>query len=1080
MNRKPLSVAAPKQRKKLRVTLAAALVSLLASNPVHALPSSFPQYPLQTGFAGTVPPNIMLILDDSGSMAWPTMPSNDYDGLITYGNRIENMRYSSNPNPRKDSPAYRSYIHNVIYYNPAVTYKPWRTASPPPSEDRLPQANFKQVSNHVYDLSGSIDLRGKPHAYFYVPKPGISNPGAGPDNYYKYRIANFSGAGSYEGGIVQRCAQSNCTSESEWNNAINETPEFSDKATNTMMRRSQQEELQNIANWFHYHSSRMKMAKAGASEAFGQLDENYRVGYDRINSNKIVYPIPYATKGGLFEGNNRTQLFKYIQDEGGYYNTPTRSSLRRVGEYYKTNGPYDDGKSNLLSCRKNFTVLTTDGSWNQDGNLDRTYPNLASIAKHYYETDLRPDLINNVPPANNPMPDNNNKQHMNLFGISIGLGGTLSDAPDPSKRWPRNPRNDKEKIDDLAYAAGQGRGAFFLANNTDEFAEALLDAFSSMGDRDASATNVAASSNILEAGTLNFGTSFNSKTWIGNMSAFEWKASITPPPPFEKSLKWQLSTTFAAGGVNQHFSQRTVLTHHGSTSPRLFDKNTITDALFGRSSGTAAVSVADNIDYLRGVQSLEKGRGGELRERSHPLGDIVNSTPFYAVDTQTVYVGANDGMLHGLEGNTGKVLFSYVPKGIDAAAMASLSSPKYEHRFFMDGNIDVSSKDIFTSEKNILLAALGRGGRGVFALDVTDPETMSVSNVLWDHSTQDTTSNPNMGYVLSRVRIRPGNHDKTWALVPNGIESPNGKAVLFAYELNEDGSISQTHELVGGNQPNNGLMSLGLVDLDGDSTVDLVYGGDLKGNVWRWDFRTDTPGPASLLFTAEKDQPITGGITATLHPDTGELFIGFGTGRFISEDDLPSEAPSTQSIYGLIDPINTLSIDNTPLVKSSDLQNRTLGTTSTAKINGKDRTVRDFEPSSLLEIGKKGWYMDLSPNERVISDAQMVNGRTMVFPTVIPPKPNESASCESAAGSGFVNMIDLLTGTMPIGVTYASIGTGADTGMPTAPSILCNDNSCKLITCEGDNCVPHLQVYNGPSPASSPVKPHRVQWRSLR
>src|SRR3546814_3677582 len=96
-----------------------------------------------------------------------------------------------------------------------------------------------------------------------------------------------------------------------------------------------------------------------------------------------------------------------------------------------------------------------------------------------------------------------------------------------------------------------------------------------------------------------------------------------------------------------------------------------------------------------------------------------------------------------------------------------------------------------------------------------------------------------MGYVLGAVRIRKGNGDKTYVLVPNGIDSPNHSATLFVYELGTGGAITGTTELVAGTgtvDDPNGLMSLGMADLNADGKVDVVYGGDLKGNVYRWDF----------------------------------------------------------------------------------------------------------------------------------------------------------------------------------------------------------------------------------------------------
>jgi len=1041
--------------KKLRTTLTAALVSLLVSHPVQALPTSFPQYPLQTGLTGGIPPNVMLILDDSGSMDWLVMP----DDRSSYSDTGNNKSgYSA-------TPITRSYDPNVIYYNPENTYRPWRKATMPGDPDeRMPNASVHQVSRHNTLLTNvNLNLKGDINSFFFIPK--VANPNRYNTLHYDlYRIS--------PSGQIQRCKRSNsdCTTKSP-------DSDWEAKLPPNNQGRNNAEEVQNYANWYHYHRTRMKMAKAGASEAFGQLDKNFRVGYDRINSNtraqqntvnKIVYPIPYQTNGGLFEGQNRIKFFNHLQAQTAGGGTPLRLALTRTGEYYKTDNPYKDSNGSLLSCRKNYAVLTTDGDWN--GAAPRTpmaFADLVHIANYYWKNDLRKDLTDNVPTS---AEDTAKHQHMNTFGISIGLGGSLSAAPSPTGGpWPQVGNKPSNKIDDLARAAGEGRGSFILANNTDQFADALKKALNTIGARRASGSNVATSSNKLEANTLSFSAEFNTADWLGDMEA---KTIIGNDP------QWRLSDTF--NSVNANFSQRTVLTSYGN-SAQLFNKTTMLDSVFARASGGAPVSAADNIDYLRGVQTLE----GKLRSRKNPIGDIVNSHPFYVPDTHTVYVGANDGMLHGINADDGKVLFSYVPKGIDFAAMSRLSSPNYEHRFFVDGYIDVSSNNI-TKNKNILLAALGRGGRGVFALDVSNPDNMGTLQVLWDHTTQDTTSNPNMGHVLGRMRIRAGNGDKIWAFVPNGIESPNGKSVLFAYELNvTDGSIKQTHELLAGEGPDNGLMSLGFADTDGNGTVDVVYGGDLKGNVWRWDFSTENPADATLLFKAVSSsgqaQPITGGLTVGRNPNTGDIFVGFGTGRLISENDKPKAGSPAriQSIYGLI--------DSTTTIQRADLQERKL-------VHQKPPALEAY---ALLDINKKGWYLDLPSDQRVISDPAVEAGEALKIAAIVVPVDGSATGCESAAGSGYIYGINLFTGTSPSplgnnpngyfpslpkvtlkdGTQVPVAAVSIEGGMPTSVNVVCDESACKVVVESG---APRVEVFEGSQQSQASVSPHRMQWRSLR
>jgi len=1149
-------------RTRLRIVIATTLMSLFSASSVSAQSTlSFPPYPLVSGAANPVPPNVMLILDDSGSMQWTFMPSRELrwtkgniswacyrsDGknwetyyrvnhnakdwvmrterpdVAVEGNKTSciNSDLAHNKGPsrylggtyedlkRFDNWILRSYINNTIYYNPGVTYLPWRTADLPPSDPaiapkRMANAVITSVSDHVDDLTGSLDLRDSPHAYFYVPN--VKTAGMvrdNPANYYKYRISQDASSNA----VVQRCHSACTTANATW---VNETPTMktvggSDPIAdefNQYVQRSQSDELQNFANWFHYHSTRMKMAKAGASEAFGQINKDLRIGYDTINSSSIIYPVPYNTSGGLFDGTNRSDFYDKLQSQISEGSTPLITALKRSGEYYKMDGPYKDKNGNLLSCRRNYAVLVTDGAWDDGGSSGSSLSYLYRVAHHYWSSDLRDDLHNNVPSTGK---DYANWQHMNTFGISVGMASKYTGTLDP--QYSLNPSyrkatphhhlessggkiTDGGKIDDLALAAAEGYGSFSMANDTNEFVRSLEKVFSAIGGSKSS-SNVAVNSNKLSSNTRVYNASFQSGAWLG-----ELKSSSAG----DGAQIWSLSATFNSKGTsfhNEKFSERTILrgSGAGNSGASLFNTISITDNALARTSGTDSVSVADNINYLRGDQSKERQHGGHLRTRDWPIGDIVNSSPAYSEDTKTVYIGANDGMLHAVsdEGDGGKVLFSYIPGGVDLKTLGTLSALKYEHRFFVDGSIDVMPK-AHHGAKTILLAAMGRGGRGVFSLDVSDPKTMSSTHVLWDDTVpaSNTSYMPDMGYVLGGVFLRRANGHKRIALIPNGIDSPSGNAALIVREINADGSAAAPVVLSTNEGGGNGLMSLALADTDQNGTVDLVYGGDLKGNVWRWDFRNGVPAAGTQpakLFSGTASRPITGGLVVSALTAQNRVFVGFGTGRYISLSDAPTvgNPGPTQRLYGIVDHGD----DNPPVtLTDAELTER--------KMYGRGE-YKAFDPYELLPAGSEGWYVDfLEAGERVIYPPNIA-GPAMYITSAIPDTGKiEGNPCDSASGGGYVYAINLFTGTSPdrnnpyiqdrstgsaptMTVKGQEVPVGGKingASMPTGVQLMVgNEGKIDVIYDQGNGSLDRTDGLNLPD--ADPEKKGRLSWREI-
>lgn len=1004
------------------------LFSVLLASPGHAL--DIPDVPLQSSVS--VPPNIMFILDDSGSMHGEIMPDASIDGITTkssgvrwrptnigrvfplvpglYGGGTDYDNIVADPN-NVYGKIVRTATFNAQYYNPSVEYRPWVDAFGGP----YPQAN--------------------PECAYWNPE----DPGKGCVNLTKSKTySGVSGLWWQRTSEDNTCKNSACVVESgertiEFNvyYTYNDNGKYEDG--NYTKHVVSGGELNNFANWFQYYRTRILASRGGIGRAFSSLPRDAeiapRVGYATLNSSpRVVVGVrPFA-------GVDREKFYKHLYTGvvNGGVGTPGREALKSVGDYYESetgvNDPWrtdvgDSGGANYsqrLECRQSFAMLMTDGYWSSNDNFSiasgdsaagypfqDSYDNtLADVAYHYWNRDLRPGMENKVPATSlNPQ----THQHMVTYGIGLGVEGTISSEfafsqigkSSGTLVWPNPESNEEHKIDDLLHAAVNSRGGFYSAADPETFARELRAALSSIIERVESGSNVAANSVRLDAETRIFQASYVGGRWTGQLASYpvvNGRVSTTPSWLASEKLPGyatRKSNVFTLGGT--FASQR------------------------GDDLG------ADLVDYILGRQSNEQQNGGSFRDRSSVLGDIVNSSPAFTNETSpaTIFIGANDGMLHAFNANTGAELFAYIPSAnlIPDAKLKELARPDYEHLFFVDGPITVSSRSR-TSGKNLLVGTLGRGGAGLFALDVSNPASFNQSDVLWEASPSAApkswtkSDREDLGLILNKPLIVRTNKkgqgqdpSPAMAIFGNGINSHSGDAALFIVNA-ETGALVK--KITADGDGNNGLTSIQAWDEDGDDIHDFVFAGDLKGNVWKFDLDFDdekhwgladggkaqgnatrVSGGDPLIATG---RPITGGLQIAFEPRTFQRWVFFGTGKYLEAGD--PLTTDQQRWYGVKD-------TGEKVTSHAQLTQRVIELRNT--IDG--HAVRAFQPYQALDLDSRGWYVNLdvpkngAPSERMVSDPLMV-GRTLVAASILP----SSDPCLSG-GTGYLNAIDAFSGT---------------------------------------------------------------------
>jgi type IV pilus assembly protein PilY1 len=527
---------------------------------------------------------------------------------------------------------------------------------------------------------------------------------------------------------------------------------------------------------------------------------------------------------------------------------------------------------------------------------------------------------------------------------------------------------------------------------------------------------------------------------------------------------------------------RTILSYNGTARSGIaFRWDALSAAqqgLLNRNPNLLPTQTADTrgsarLDYLRGDSSQEGA--GNLRPRGGLLGDIVASDPVYvgapsaalpfsgysgfaatyAGRTPVIYVGANDGMLHGFRESDGAEVLAYVPAKLFGTyadpRLARLTAQPYTHVYGVDGSPSVADVQVDGHWASYLVGALRYGGQGLFALDVTDPAQFSEANaasmVKWEFTDAD---DPDLGYSFSQpsiVRL----HDGRWAAIvgngynskeADGAASAGGRAALFVIFLEgpgADGVWAEGSEYLkipvgpSGSGVDNGLATPAVIDLDGDRVADYAFAGDLLGNLWQFNLRAGDPdawvagngGEALFIARSGSDavQPITSAPEVGLNlltPQRDDLVVYFGTGKYIEVGDNSQANQQNQSFYGVFaDPV--ASETETPtrptranLLRQTVLQEQTLG-------NG--NLVRLSSQNAIDLSSHKGWYIDLyntatagldptpasglNKGERQISRPLLRDGR-IVFTTLIP----SDQPCEFG-GSGWLMELDARTGARP-------------------------------------------------------------------
>lgn len=514
--------------------------------------------------------------------------------------------------------------------------------------------------------------------------------------------------------------------------------------------------------------------------------------------------------------------------------------------------------------------------------------------------------------------------------------------------------------------------------------------------------------NLTSGHEILYRAQYTKEYWDGNLIAYAVNAAgdvSTATQPWNGGAAWQIELQ---GPTNRLIG---TLRSDGTKIPFQWANLDSTQQGY--------LSTSSVLAFLRGERSGEVQQGGSFRQRASPLGDIIHSRPYYISDSTsstpapTVFVGANDGMLHAFNAVTGAERWAYVPSML-ISKMRNLSVAPYVHDYYVDGSVNIAT--ILSGSKRILVGALGAGGKGLYALDITGsarlaPTTESAvaDNILWEITPTSinnaaSTSYTNLGYTYANPTIaKVAGTDAV--VVGNGYNNGGDyQAYLYVINANTGALISAIRAGTSGTAASpNGLSTPVAIDTNNDGSVDTVYAGDLNGTMWKFDLAAST---AAVLLTTSPAQPITMSPGVARHPYGGYM-VNFATGAMLVAADMTDT--TVFAAYGIWD--GAPAANSVLLTQTLTERCYTSGTAvATTPCASRVRTVTNNQPNwDSGATNHKGWRVALPAGERVTGDGSFIENGRFYFNGYNPTVSN-AVQASTVYGENWLMELDYLNG----------------------------------------------------------------------
>lgn len=811
---------------------------------------------------------------------------------------------------------------------------------------------------------------------------------------------------------------------------------------------------------------------------------------------------------------NYNNLITSIESLGAIANTPLAEAYYEITRYMRGMAPYYNSSPSTYTspiqyrCQKNYGVVITDGL----PTFDRTYPTNDPQATAQGGPRL-PNWDGKNNDGDNPLGGDGEGDSLFLddiakFAFDIDMRSTGNDVTDKSWNSGDFPKQNMNTYtvgftaanEMLSSAAAYGQGKYYQATDSAGLTAALSSALSEITSKAGSGGGGTSSGPIIDTGSAFYQTGYDPKDWRGTIKSFGFTSSNTVNTSV---TLWNTDQTIVpAAPAPVYQSWQTV-------------DNVVVPLVYERFSPAQRVSLSQNVpNGLSGIQLVEWAKGTNitgLKFRAALLGDIINSplvlispTEKTAADlsgdmsytaylakksasmTPGLVVNANDGFVSVINTKDGRRRYAYMPSSV-LPSLRYIADPSYingvSHKFLVDGQIGVFDAKVGATWKTLAIGGTGAGGKTFYGLQLFDGSTNDI-NAVWEISAPATPTPANafndLGYAYARPEVARLPNGRWAAFISNGYGSHSGVAALYVVDVASGALIRKI--VADSTETNNGLSSVKL-RVNASNTVEAAYAGDLKGRMWKFQFAgEDSNGwgvafAGKPLFTAPATslgatQPITVQPLLADNPVGGKM-VFFGTGKFNETADKTNK--DLQAFYAIWD-----AEGGSGQIPISSLQAQSVS----GVFSGSSGQFVTVSQNDTTYPAKKGWYLPLVYNnaltgERVINQASLVLGR-IIFTTA---SVDTTDPC-SSFGTGKLVELDAFTGKM---LNYAVLDTNNDGvvdsndaisagvvfsgGIPTLNAIV-NGALRKVVTDSSGGITTLIEKGGGGS--------RRIMWRQIQ